>query len=144
MDNDFIKRFERLEERVRKLEIRLKSHTETKTFLVPGSISTSMYVPPFWVGMDPDGDHPEVKRIYAYRGVLRAGTCTVSWLINGVQIGPDHDVTTVANEFEVLLDPTTYPAANVQDGDTIRPQFTAASADASDFSGAVYMVTQAA
>lgn len=141
--DDFTKRFSRLEEQVRTLELRLKNHTETKTFLVPAAVSAGDYVPPFWAGVDTDGGHPETKRIHVFRGVLRGGTCTVAWLINGTQIGDDHVITTIANEFELLIDPDDYPMAFLTDGDTIRPSFVTADG-AEDFSGSVYMLTEAA
>jgi hypothetical protein len=141
---DHAGRLARLDDRVRRLEAHVKGHTETKTFLVPGAITAGLYVPPFWVGVDTDGSIPEYKTIWAFRGILRVGGCSVQWLVNGVQVGTNHDVTTVANEFEVSIDPATWPAAILNDGDIIQPAFFEASLDAADFSGAVYMLTVAA
>lgn len=133
----------RQREDIRQLRSRRRCHAESKTFIIPGALTTSLYVPPFWVAIDVDGESPEYKTVYAFRAVLGAGTCTVQWLINGVQIGADHLVTTTANEHEVTIDPTTWPAAVLQDGDIVRPVFSAVSGGG-NFSGAVYMQTAAA
>jgi hypothetical protein len=133
-----------LMERVRRLELHARSHAEIKTFIIPGEITSGVYVPPFWVGVDTDGDHPEFKTLYAFRGVMNIGSVTVQWLVNGVQVGDDHVITNLANEFEVIVDPALFPAAELSDGDVVQPSLVDATVGASDFSGAVYMLTRAA
>lgn len=142
-EGDFLDRSRKQQEHVRQLRSQKRCHAESKTFIIPGDITDALYVPEFWVAINTDGNNPEFKTIYALRGVLAAGTVTVQWLINGVQVGADHAVTTTPNEFEVLVDPDDFPAANLSDGDTIRPAFLD-STGASDFSGSVAMMTTAA
>lgn len=134
-DDDMLRR---LLDDQRLQRVRRRGHTETKTFIVGGEISTPLYVPPFCVGVDTDEDTPEFKRIVAFRAVLRIGTCTITWTINGATLHAGHDVTAAFGEFDVTLaDIDPYP---VEDGQWIRPTFTAASG-AFDLAAAVVFAT---
>jgi len=112
-----------LEEQLRRERIGRRGHTETKTFIIGGEISTPLYIPEFEIGVDSDGDTPEFKRIIGFRGRLRVGTCTISWLLNESLLQEGHDITAVKNEFAIDLTDTPYA---VQEGDDIRPTITAA------------------
>jgi hypothetical protein len=140
MDNDFIKRFSRLEEQLRRDRTRRKGHAETKTFLAEGAIEAGRYIGPFFTGVDLDGYTPEWKVIFGFQGVIRVGQCTVQWLLNGLQVGDDHLITATVNEHPVVLD----DVVDLASGDIIQPSISAASVDAADLAAAVFMITAAA
>lgn len=88
--DDFVRRFARLEEEVRKLRIRPKAHTETKTYIVGGDIDTGLYVPPVFINVDPDEESPEWKRLVSFHGILATGEISVRWELNGDVVVDSH------------------------------------------------------
>jgi hypothetical protein len=116
--DDFIKRFIRLEEKVRRLEIRI-GQSESRTFIV-GSFDASTFIPPLTVSIDPNDELPEVRVIYGFRGTVRTGSCTLQWLLNDVEIYSPHDVTTTPGQYDYAFDTPVV----LSDGDRIRPVVT--------------------
>lgn len=150
-EGDFIDRSRKQQEHVRQLRSQIHGHAESKTFIAAGEITSGLYVPPCFIAINPDGQTPpltttsaghypipEWKQIYAFRGVLRVGTCTVQWLLNEVQVGDDHLITATVNEHPVYLD----PPQELADGDVLRPYISAASVDAVDLAGSAAMLTR--
>lgn len=139
--DDFIGRYLALEDRVRRLELAVKNHTESKTFLVSGEVSSTVYVPPFCVGIDPDRFIPEEKHILAFRGVMGIGTATVAWLLNGDPIAgaTSHELTTTYGENDITL----AEPLELTDGDWLQPVIVSASGDAESLAAAAVMAARA-
>lgn len=148
-EGDFLDRFRKQTEHIRQLRSQKRCHTESKTVIVSGEIVAGLYVGPCHIAINPlnedpenpGGNNPEFKELFKLPGgSLRAGACTVQWTRNDVDFGAPQDVTTTPDENPQWLD----PPIELADGDKIRPVFTAASADAVDYSGSVVMLTVAA
>lgn len=88
-DADIIRR---LDEEVRQLRLRKRGHTETKTYVVGGSISSALYIPGFYVGLDSDGNTPEGKFLIGFAGHLATGTNTGDWYLNGTPVYTGHAI----------------------------------------------------
>lgn len=58
-------------------------HTVTHTLLRPADLVAGEYIPPMIVQIDPLGDTPETKEIVGLGYVLRVGTMTLNWVVNG-------------------------------------------------------------
>jgi hypothetical protein len=122
------------------LRQRKRCHAESKTFLVPGDITAGLYVPPFFVAIDPDDNNPEWKTLYEFPGgVMRVGSCVVRWLLNSISVG-SQNCTTTPNDDPFILD----TPIELTNGDYLQPEFLSASGDAVDFAGPVFILTQAA
>lgn len=90
---DLVDRIKRLEDQVRNLRIASKAKTETKTFIVSGSISSSLYIPPVGIAVNLDGTSLEWKEIIGLGGQMRTGTGTFRWLLNNQVIYTGHVIT---------------------------------------------------
>lgn len=140
-EGDFIDRSRKQQEHIRQVRSQKRCHTESKTVIVSGDILSGLYVGPFTVSINADGNNPEFKLLHSFPGgSLRVGTCTVQWTVNGTNVGAPQDVTTTADENPVVLD----PPLELAKGDKIRPTFTAASVDAVDYDGPVVMIATGA
>lgn len=140
-EGDFLDRSRKQQEHIRQIRSQKRCHTESKTVIVSGIIDAGLYVGPYRVAINTDGNNPEYKEIYEFPGgSLRVGTCTVQWTVNGVNVGDPQDVTTTPDENPIVLD----PPFQLADGDRVQPTFTAASVDAADYDGPVVMNTVAA
>lgn len=130
----FPERFAQIEEDLRLNRVRRKGHTESKTFLVgPPFDPATVYIPPFFVGIDHDGETPEWKRLSGFASVLRTGTCSISWLLNGVSVGSQSVSSTPA-----ILDLDA--AIDLAHGDTLRPSVTGGSSPVG-LAAAAFIVT---
>lgn len=139
MFDSIVRRIVRVEEDIRRLKLRVDGHTETKTFVVSGGITVGLYIPPFFVGVSPDPDSGliESKVIYAVRGVLRTGVCTVNWLVNGEVVQAGHGITVDTYQGNLPL----ATALEVNDGDVVQPVIADAT-NAADLAAAVVMTTR--
>lgn len=133
---DFGRRVKRSEEQQRKERALRRGHTESKTFIVGGTISPALYVPPFFVAVDYDDETPEWKTLNGFRAQLSAGTATLDWLVNGSVIASQNVTTNPAHAPIVLADPL-----GLDTGDTIQIEVTAASLTAENLAAAAIMVT---
>jgi hypothetical protein len=124
--------------RLANIERRRKGHTETKTFIIGGPVDTDLYVPPFFVGIDYDGDTPEWKVLIGFRAVLETGSATLKWLLNGepVASGQSVDADPLTSIYDI-------DAVDLALGDVIQVEITSAT-DAMNLSAAAFMVTAAA
>jgi hypothetical protein len=97
---DFLTRFRRLEERVRRLRTTSRAHTETKTLQVRGTVDSSLVIPRFLIAVGHAGEdlsvtgrvHGESKRIVAFSGRTDSGTVTLDWEIDGTVVYSGHVV----------------------------------------------------
>lgn len=138
---DYARREKRRNEEIRQLRTRPRGHAEAKTFLVSGDITAGLYVPPVFFANDPDNTIPEIKLLYELRGVLRAGTCDVSWTHNGSSLaGADQTITTNPTDSIVTL---TAPGERIAHGDYFQVTIVSATG-ASDLSLALFVVTRQA
>lgn len=87
---DIIDRIGILEDKVRNLRIASKAKTETKTFIVPGGITSSLYIPPVGIAINLDGSSIEWKEIIGFGGQMRTGSATFSWILDGVTVYTGH------------------------------------------------------
>jgi hypothetical protein len=67
-----------------------RHHTETKTFIVGGTVDSSLIVPPVLVSVNPDDQSPETKRLIAFHGITTTGTIDVFWQLNGSTVLTGH------------------------------------------------------
>ncbi len=89
---DLVDRINDLENEVRKLRIASKAKTETKTFIVPGTINTALYIPPVAIAVNLDQTSIEWKELIGLGGILRTGSCTFTWKLDNVTIYTGHAV----------------------------------------------------
>lgn len=75
------RRIVRIEEDIRRLKLRQPATTggnsEVETFIVGGSFDNTLYVPPAFVSVNPNGLVAETKKLYGVRVKLRLGSCRV-------------------------------------------------------------------
>lgn len=137
--SSIIRRFERLEANARTQRVRRKGHTESKTFIVHGPLSTGP-LPALFVGLDHDGETPEWKRLTGYAVTLQQGTAVVRWYVNGVDSG-------FAMSADASAPPEVYdypePGIDLAHADRIYPYVMAASGDAAGLSAAAFIVSAA-
>lgn len=114
---DFVRRFERLEEHVRMLRIRPKAHTETKTFIVGGDIDSGLYVPPVFLNVNPDEESPEWKRLLSFHGILETGSIVAHWELNGDTVVDNHAITTTGSTGGTSTDIETFLSAELPELD---------------------------
>jgi hypothetical protein len=127
---DVIELLTDLQRRVARLEGRL-AFTDPRTFIVGTAITVGMDIPPFHIGVASNGYMLDTRALYGFRGSLTAGTCTISWQLNGTEIASHAiDAATPPNEL-VLTD-----LVDVADKDLLQMVITAASGDATGLSGA--------
>lgn len=136
---DPIKRFARDEEDIRRLKLRQPPAggvgSDTKTFIVGGTITTSLYIPRFYVSVNPDGGTPEAKYLWGFWARLRLGSGTMSWLHNELFV-VDHNV---GDTTSLVALPAPVALAN---GDTVGITFWDASTgpNATDLAAAAIIV----
>lgn len=95
-------------ESVRRLRTRrpLRGHVPSPTWVVSGTITTDIYLPPALVAIDPHsgGDYPEHKQIIAFDAFLQSGLVTLNWKSNDGYIYTGHNVESGTNRL-VLDEP---------------------------------------
>lgn len=77
---DFTGRIGGMENDVRARKVRPIPHTETKTFIVNGTIATSIYIPPCRVSVI---QAPEWKRLIRFDAILESGSAVLDWYLDG-------------------------------------------------------------
>jgi hypothetical protein len=143
-NEDFISRFSSLEEKVRLEKIRRKGHTETKTFIIGGDIYFDLYIPPFFIGVNADGDTPEFKYIHGFRGKVKVGNVSLEWQHVSAETT---EMTVVATQESITSTGTsdivtsTLLPFKVADGDYLQPVIIDAFGPASDLAAAVIFTT---
>ncbi len=77
-------------ERVRQARLVSRAHTETKTFIVGGTIDNALFIP--WVGIaiNLDGESAEWKSLISLAGRLRLGEVEFNWELDDVEIYSGH------------------------------------------------------
>lgn len=82
-----------LQERVRRLEITSRAHTETKTFLVSQEdISAGLFIPWVFIAVNVDDRSQEWKNLIGLVGHARVGSVTVDWELDGDIIYTGHEI----------------------------------------------------
>jgi hypothetical protein len=120
--------------------IRRKGHTESKTFLVPQPVTTAMFIPPFFVGLDDDGETPEWKRLTGFAMILQGGSATVGWSLNGTDLGVDTAVTTTKVFADLTAAGAPVGPVDLGHADAIQPTVSVDDGSAFGLSAAVFMV----
>jgi hypothetical protein len=94
---DIVQRIIDVERVVDQLKQRARHHTETKTFIVGGEVTSSITVPPAVVNVNPDGQSAETKRLISFHGIATTGSLDVYWKLNGTTILTGHTIDTTGS-----------------------------------------------
>lgn len=132
----FAKRFEDLEEHVRYMAVQRKGHSDSPTWIIGADtpLSSDLWIGPKFIGLDADGETPEWKQLVGFAGVLASGTATITWQLNGTDVG-------------IALDLSPAPASadldtpvDLAHADMLQPVLTDASSDAAGLSVCAFVV----
>lgn len=137
---DLVGRLRRTNEQMRQERVRPRGRTLDPTFIVLGTVTAGMVVPAKIVGINPDDETPEWKRLFGFAAVLQVGTADISWYYNGGDTGVSMSITDVSLPTVTYEFPTPIDLAH---GDTIYPLVTSASGDAQGLSAAAFFTTAA-
>lgn len=122
---DFLDRYLGEEEKIRRLRTKelvdSGGRSETKTFVIGGTITNDLVVPPAFVSVNPDGATPETKRLYGIWFKLGTGSVRVECFTTDYY---DYQDVTAAGGAIFL---PAYDLITLYDGDQLRISFLSAS-----------------
>lgn len=85
-----VARVKALEREVARLGRRSQAHTETKTFLIGGTIADTVFVPWVFTATNLYDKGAETKYLVSLVGQMRTGGASVNWEFDGVEIYAGH------------------------------------------------------
>lgn len=134
---DFVDIAIQMQEEARKLRVgalhpRPRAILRARTFVVGGTIDTSLYIPPIQVGMSQEAGDPDMQQLYQWSGRVRIGGCGVRVYHRDINTEVETLVATPYVTEEI--DRAFFTARDLQDMDELRIAIDSATSDCEDLS----------